>query len=518
MRSRAVPLLLCVGLPLVVLLAATPLYNVVPARDSGLFLYIGQAIQHGQVPYRDVWDHKPPGVFYIDAVGLWLGGRWGVWGLELVNLVLAAALGFAVLADALGFAAALPATCAWLTAFPLLLDGGNFTEEYALVLQFAALALFWWATVRGRAGWAAAGIGGCAALLFLEKQTAVGVPLAIALYWLGAGPGGWGGRLRRIAAMVGGGAVVLAGAVAYFAAQGALPAALDAIFRYNLFYVQLPLTFRLVAVGLGLFFLALPAVALPVLVRWVVVLRRLVPPAVIPLRARPLLAVTLIGVPVELLLVVLAGRVYSHYYITWLPVFALVMAFSLYKLGAGARRRDPAAPEERAAWAMVYVLAAGLVLVVGGGLALRGSSEAGAPTRAAAVTYLAHDSAPGEPVLLWGAEAGVNFVAGHPAPTRFVYQYPLFTQGYGTPAIVDEFVRDLAAHPPRWIFDTSPTDGFVPPLDAPARAAWVPLVPVYGVSPALEPVFSFVATHYQPVGQLGPAGWRVYQYIGGATP
>lgn len=39
-------------------------------RDEGIFGLIGQAILRGEIPYRDVFDHKPPGVFYIYALAL----------------------------------------------------------------------------------------------------------------------------------------------------------------------------------------------------------------------------------------------------------------------------------------------------------------------------------------------------------------------------------------------------------------------------------------------------------------
>jgi len=36
--------------------------------DQGLFAYIGQRIPHGDLPYRDLWDSKPPGIFYTYAL------------------------------------------------------------------------------------------------------------------------------------------------------------------------------------------------------------------------------------------------------------------------------------------------------------------------------------------------------------------------------------------------------------------------------------------------------------------
>ena len=35
--------------------------------DQGLFSLIGRAILDGQLPYRDVWDNKPPGLYYLQV-------------------------------------------------------------------------------------------------------------------------------------------------------------------------------------------------------------------------------------------------------------------------------------------------------------------------------------------------------------------------------------------------------------------------------------------------------------------
>src|SRR5579884_360528 len=39
-------------------------------RDEGIFGYAGQRISEGGKPYLDVFDHKPPGVFYVFALAL----------------------------------------------------------------------------------------------------------------------------------------------------------------------------------------------------------------------------------------------------------------------------------------------------------------------------------------------------------------------------------------------------------------------------------------------------------------
>ena len=45
---------------------------------------------------------------------------------------------------------------------------------------------------------------------------------------------------------------------------------------------------------------------------------------------------------------------------------------------------------------------------------------------------------------MWGGEPGINFVAQRQAPTRFIYQYPLYRRGYESPGKIEEFLRALA--------------------------------------------------------------------------
>src|SRR5262245_10675214 len=39
-------------------------------RDQGVFAYAGSVILRGGWPYRDVWDVKPPGIYYTYAAML----------------------------------------------------------------------------------------------------------------------------------------------------------------------------------------------------------------------------------------------------------------------------------------------------------------------------------------------------------------------------------------------------------------------------------------------------------------
>ena len=56
----------------------SPLSNVPEYVDSGVFQYIGRKILEGYMPYRDIFDHKGPLLYLINALGLQLMGRNGI--------------------------------------------------------------------------------------------------------------------------------------------------------------------------------------------------------------------------------------------------------------------------------------------------------------------------------------------------------------------------------------------------------------------------------------------------------
>jgi hypothetical protein len=68
-----VPALVCV-MTLVGLISLVEL-PVPPGRDQGIFLYHGWGLIEGLAPYKDMWDHKPPGIHFLYAVAIKLLGH-----------------------------------------------------------------------------------------------------------------------------------------------------------------------------------------------------------------------------------------------------------------------------------------------------------------------------------------------------------------------------------------------------------------------------------------------------------
>ena len=518
-------------LTLVTLLPHTPWLQPVPGRDSGVFLYIGQIWLEGEVPYRDAWDHKPPLVFLINAVGLCLAGgsQWGVWAVQWLMLWTACAVSYSLLISSFDRVSGLIATVGWLTGLSLVTEGGNLTEQYALTFQFAALAMIC-RVEKGGASWLPnLCIGLFAALAFLLRQNLIGLWIAYGLIYaahayLEADWKAWG---KSVGQMLAGFFSVLVLFVGYFTYQGALGAFWDAAFHYNFVYSGSSWYDRLWGAQLGLRFLSPVGLHLLLMAGWVCASAQWLTMWRTADRSRTLfmvLGTAVVGTPIEMGLTGLSGRGDAHYYMTWLPMLAVLSACLIHRIGQSGIASRPvtkqatSAPTEwkTPAWAWGLILAmifsAVIVVIPRTRIAARQSREAAAIADSIRVA-----TNEGDPVLLWGGEVTMNFVTGRKSPSRFCYQYPLLTNGYRSQALVEEFLTELSENPPTLIIDTSSTNDRVPPLDARDRDSSYQPQETYGPGTELDSVFNFVARNYSWTETVDSSQWRIYRRIGPGT-
>jgi hypothetical protein len=105
-------------------------------------------------------------------------------------------------------------------------------------------------------------------------------------------------------------------------------------------------------------------------------------------------------------------------------------------------------------------------------------------------------------LLMWGAESGVNFLSKRPAPSRYVYQYPLNLDGFTTYEMVTQFENDLKEKVPIIIIDTlNPKLPKIPDCGENYR--------IEG-SKNLTGFYKFFCSNYYYVGKIGPLQWKVY--------
>ena len=515
-------LALLVALAWAVFLPETPLLRPIPPRDSGMFLYGGQLMNQGGVLYLDFWDHKPPLIFVLNALGLRLGGgsMLGVYGLQALALAAAVVLSYVLLKRTFGALPAVFATAAWVAALAFVVNG-NQIEEWALPLQFGVLYAFAAGERRERGGWPLVLAGALVGLLFFLRPNLIGVGIALGgflLLRLLTVRRRYRDDLRLLQFAVGG-LVVALGVGVLFALSGTLGEMWFAAVTYNTLYASNAALSRFDALRYGLDLL-LPS-GLPVigLIAWVAGAGALVASRRLD-RLPPLLVVALFALPLELLFASLSARRYDHYYVAPLPALAVLAAYLGAVVVAGAQADDGDARPTVPAWAWATALTIGVLLLPLIEVTNRFQTAFPIPDNSAiqrVVTFVRENSAPGESVLIWGAQPLVNFLADRPEPSRYFFHSPLFMQGYASPDVFADFLDDLRANPPALIIDTAITDRGFGPLDPERRAEWMTQVngrdPAVTAIPEISVLYDYFAQNYQRAGAFA-FGWDVYRPTG----
>lgn len=433
-----------------------PAKRLIPSRDSGVFLYVGWRVLNGELPYLNVWDHKPPVIYYLDAFGLSLaqGSRWGVWWIEVIFLFIAAALLYTLTKRFFGLFPAILASFLWLFTLMYMLTGGNITEEYPLAMQFGALLLFYLAERDGKYTWRGFLLGLLAGLTFFTRQTSIGIFLAIGIYLLVARM--WQRNFRKLLydllPTLAGGLIVVVAVVVYFKSYGALGRFWENAFLYNFAYASERDTGdRFAALLKGMDLLASVGLAPLSMFGWAVSLMTLMfKREHFPAPLRAFLWMVTLALPIEVGLVILGGRPRVPYFITLLPVFAIFSGMSLGILFDSLKQNGM---PRIASVVATAVLSLTLCAVLYNDYV--DINKDGTDTRQdlALLSYVAENTTPKDTVLMWNAEAAYNFSAQRRSPTRFVYQYDLYK--YIDEKNTTEFLNDILTEKPKLIILTA---------------------------------------------------------------
>ena len=128
-----------VAIGAVAAMAGIALQSQFPISDAALFEYIGRTIARGHLLYRDVWDNKLPGVYYMNALWqLLFGERYWLHAAAETVVALISSVLLAILARSFELRA-WQLTGAVLAVFLCTVMPLNTTETYALPLLLGAL-------------------------------------------------------------------------------------------------------------------------------------------------------------------------------------------------------------------------------------------------------------------------------------------------------------------------------------------------------------------------------------------
>jgi hypothetical protein len=497
------------------LLQTNPATNY-PSRDGGVFAYVGSEIMHGKLLYVDVWDHKPPGIHYLNALALFLGqgSRWGIWLLEFIFLFLSVLLSHALLSRLWGKIAALFGTLLWLCGLAFTLYNGNYTEEYSLLFNFLALFLFLLSLRKPSVLQFSFFIGITGGLSFLFRPNNIGVQLTIGstILLMGFLRANIRQAIKQLCLLATGVLLPFIIVAIFFAWQKALPAMLNAVFTYNFSYSSSTNLFTTLGSG----FIWLNVIALIALAGYIGLIRNVVRQGKAALDEWN--CILLLGWPVEILLSSLSGRAYNHYFICWLPMMALLGAYTFSSFGKRAERVLISRP----LWLTYIILFVILLAVSWHGLtiykdALTDVLTGKRPTEAIdpVSKYLLDHTHKNDTVLVWGAQAGINLMSGREAPTAY-FLYPMFVPSRMSTVLEDRFFADLESHPPTFIVDVYYLVGgnliggseFCFSLDSAVRVKQLSMVDesrIVVTPHNIEQVYKFVEKNYHLETQVGKA-------------
>jgi len=220
--------LLVIGFSLLLSLFYIPSYNIL-CGDKEVYRYVGRVILEGGVPYRDVFDHKPPLIFFLNYAALLLGGDWGQWVLDAILAALASTMFYRLCKK-------YQLSCPWL--LPLLFNlmlrdyamclGMGMTREYT-----SLLFLIFFCVLMDRSSYRYYLLGLLSGLIFFMQQDQV---LALAPFFVYSllPKEDVSSRLTRILRIALGFLTVAAPILLYFAWHRALTPFWQQAFLFNL--------------------------------------------------------------------------------------------------------------------------------------------------------------------------------------------------------------------------------------------------------------------------------------------
>lgn len=504
--------LLFLFLPASLLYYGNPLDHL-PGTDNGVFLYGGQQLLAGKIPYLDFWDHKGPLIYFINAFGLLFGkgSRWGVWGVEFIFLTLTAAGIHKIARDQWGKSAGIIAAVYWAYALGQVghykyFNDTNYTEAYSLLFNVAAVYFWMWSSRSKQSnwGWFAMGMASGFSLLLRPNNIGIQVSIILAEFVAAVAKREIRDFIKKAAILALGASAVLAVFAIWFLSHGALSDFVDAVFTYNAYYAQknqvkgFVVSYTAMVTGsfdkLGWF----PFVAYGiVLFLWVY---RQIKQKVFDARHENIFVLMLlIGLPLETILSSVSGRVFFHYVMIWTPYLGLLIGSLAKEVLAKITppSLDKFAPAALLVVVFAYLFATNLPVLegyvrLGNHFLSRGNEPLEAQT--AVVQYVDDVTEPGDTVLVWGNYVWINFLADRPSPTRYSYQFPLFMPGYATETRVLDFLAALQAAPPVLIVEPQADTAEMLPLNPKLRAAAT--YAQVGIPNGMPSVFQYVNENY----------------------
>jgi len=453
------------------------------ARDQATYLVIGQSLLEGQHLYQDVWDNKPPGIFFLFALIVKLFDH-AMWCVGLVDILWLLAISYCIFRFTERYLGSAAAAIAVATNATWHVWAGYWeaaqTETFLMLFVFVSYFLVAregrWVRSRhfaaglffGAAFWlkynAVMFLPFIAILPYLDFQGLDRAPRRVRLVIP------WRQWFSRVALVGVGWALTVVVVLGHFWLAGAWEALKEVQFEVLPLYSRMALErtpdYPLWAINQTEFVLG-PPTEIATLVALVLAWR---------LRDLARFAPVLLSVAMGYACVALQVRFHAYGFETAFPFFAMAWGYLGVKLFQGFHvvARGCLARGWRLARVLVWVVFANVILwpvpeqVVNIGVHYQALGHwwrerdvfyAGYPwpnpishfpDQIRVINYLRSHLQPEDGVFVWGSEPLIYFLTRRPCPTRFVSNLALISP-WSPPAWRIEMVEDLRKAPPRYL-------------------------------------------------------------------
>ena len=414
-----------------------PSKNIFTATDSSVFLYIGRMMHNGSVPYKDLFDHKGIVLYFIQYIGWALtpNSYVGVFAIEMVSMFIAALY---LLKTARLFTDDLRVL--YLSIFAVLIvcgyplyEGGNLTEEYALLWISMAVYVFnkyFIEHIYQKREIILLGVGFGVVLLLRVNMIAVWVSFmpAVLIYFLVHRK--WKNMSECAIYFAAGVAIVIVPVLFYFIYTDSLGDMIKYYWKFNLSYTESGISLK------SLYYCCTSFLKL----LWIAAVAFAV--SLVPCMRKREYLLNLVYTAISSALAIMSGVPYHHYAIILLPAFTIplvhvcIFVFEWVDKCRKKVKKESAGIFNKKYMYVVLVLAC-IFLVV-----LRCQKEASDPDKV--VVYLKNNTTEEDDVLILGNRAFYYLQSDRHTENKFFYQTPpinINTQLY------EEFLQELSDKP-----------------------------------------------------------------------
>lgn len=451
----------------IILIYANPFLNL-PGRDSGIFMYAGQQLLQGKTLYVDVWDSKGPLIFFINALGLFVGkgSRWGVWLFEFLFWLVSSLVGYTVMRRRWGAFPAFLGMSMCLIAGQRFIGSGNFTEEYALLFTWISIYAFSQTMFGEQKRRYPILIGAMPALNFLLRANNIGTTGVVALLYFIQEWHKTGLRqaTKKSLWLLVGLLLILAPVLAYFIFHDTLDDMFIASILYNIDYSFLtrPNSNNIKIIQSAI----LPG--RKILSDWIFIPLAgyilAIFQAAKKIKTRQLSAfdgLLLLAWPVEIFASAISSRAYGHYFLLWLPSIGLLSGNLFYFLSQKIfSDQFKQLLNQRRPYVSFLV---GLLILVNSFPEeidqnrrsferILFNRQQGIEIHPPIAQYIIQNTSPEDKVLVWGGQAGINFMSKRPSISAYTI-YPMLANSPLGKQLQEKFYTELSLHPPKLIVD-----------------------------------------------------------------